>query len=172
MFEKKGIIGKSASASHYVYSGEVKVGTKDELLISSPLGSCIAIVAYDAEKNIGGIAHVMLPGKSPDKNSPDKNKYTVNAIENLLIKLHESGTQYANIEVCLVGGANVLKEEHDTLTCDIIDSVHKTIKESKIKIRASSLGGLIRRNTRLNIETGIVYYTIGEGIEKVLWEFT
>jgi chemotaxis protein CheD len=171
MFRKQEIIGNKC-VINYVQAGEIKTGTKDEVLISSPLGSCIAVVAYDVKRKIGGIAHVMLPGKSPKKNGHDKNRHAIDAIEKLLIKLQGSGALETNIEVCLIGGANVLKKEDDTLTHDIIDSVQDTIKKNKMKLRASSLGGFERRSAILNIKAGMVYYTIGGSSEKVLWKFT
>lgn len=157
--------------SNYVKSGEIKIGTGSDVLTSSPLGSCIAVIAYDAQRKIGGVAHIMLPGKSPEKNKHDKNKYAIDAIETLLSKLYESGVQDSDIEVCLVGGANVLKKENETLTHDIIDSVWKAIEERKIKIRANSLGGFERRGVTLDIKTGMVSYTIGESAKNVLWQF-
>ncbi len=30
------------------------------------LGSCVAIVLYDAQARVGGLAHVLLPARDPD----------------------------------------------------------------------------------------------------------
>ena len=155
----------------YVQSGKIATGSKDEVMISSPLGSCVAVVAYDAKSKIGGIAHIMLPGKSPKKNSHNKNRYTKDAIDTLLSELHELGTKNTNIEICLIGGANVLRTKNDIIAITVINSVLETLKKNKLTIRASSLGGFERRSVMLNLKTGIVYYTIGESIEKVLWKF-
>ena len=165
------ITKKRICTDKYVKSGEVEIARKGEVLTSSPLGSCVAVVAYDGKRKIGGVAHIMLPGESLKKNSRDRNKYAVDAIENLLIKLHKLGALNTDIEICLVGGANVLKKENETLTGDIINSVQKTIKAKRVKVRAESLGGVERRSAVLNTENGIVHYTIGEGPEKILWEF-
>ncbi|MEE8577340.1 MAG: hypothetical protein V3T31_08800, partial [candidate division Zixibacteria bacterium] len=48
-----------------VDTGEVRVSSEPVILQSIALGSCIALVVYEREMKIGGIAHVMLPGKSP-----------------------------------------------------------------------------------------------------------
>ncbi len=158
-------------ATKYVSSGQIVTGSKDEIIASSPLGSCVAVVAYDTKNKIGGMAHVMLPGKSLKENRHDKNKYVSDGINNLLSKLYESGAQNSNIEICLIGGANVLRKEDDFIAEALVISVVKTIGEKKLKIRASSLGGFERRSVRLDLETGVVYFIIGESTEKVLWEF-
>ena len=155
----------------YVPSGQIVTGSKDEIITSSPLGSCVAVVAYDTKNRIGGMAHVMLPGRSHRENRCDKNKYVCDGINNLLCKLHESEAQNSNIEICLIGGANVLKKENDFIAKTLVISVLKTIDEKKIKIRASSLGGFERRSARLNVKTGTVCCTIGGSAEKVLWMF-
>ncbi len=171
MLGKGNTIETYTCANNYVKSGDIKIGTGSDVLISSPLGSCIAVIAYDAQRKIGGIAHIMLPGKSPVKSKNDKNKYAIDAIETLLSKLYESGVQDRDIEACLIGGANVLKKETETLTRDITDSVCEAIEEREIKIRANSLGGFERRGVTLDIKTGMVCYTIGESAENVLWQF-
>lgn len=158
-------------ATKYVSSGQIVTGSKDEIIASSPLGSCVTVVAYDTKNKIGGMAHVMLPGKSLRENRHDKNKYVSDGINNLLSKLYESGAQNSNIEICIIGGANVLRKEDDFIAEALVNSVLKTIGENKMKISASSLGGFERRIARLNIKTGNVYFAIGENAEKVLWEF-
>jgi len=169
MLSNQQTIEKKERVIRYVQAGEIKSSTKNELLISSPLGSCIAVVAYDIKRKIGAIAHIMLPGKSPENNERDKTRYTIDAIEILFSKLNSLGASDADIEICLAGGANVLKKENETLTHDIIKSVQKAVKRKKIC--ASSLGGFERRKVTLDIGTGTVYYTVGESGEKVLWKF-
>ena len=48
-----------------VQIGEVKAGRGKLMVQSKAIGSCIAIVAYDGTKNIGALAHIMLPGGAP-----------------------------------------------------------------------------------------------------------
>ena len=86
--------------------------------------------------------------------------------------LHGSGARDEDIGICLVGGANVLKKEGDTIATTVIDSVKEIIEKNKLLILASSLGGFERRSAALNLKTGMVYYTIGESAEKKLWGFS
>lgn len=159
------------STIKYVPSGQIITGSMDETITSSPLGSCVAVVAYDTKHKTGGMAHVMLPGRSLRENRHDKNKYVSNGINNLLSKLYEAGAQNSNIEICLIGGANVLRNEDDFIAEALVISVLEAIGEKKLKICASSLGGFERRCAMLNVKTGTVCYTIGGSANKVLWEF-
>lgn len=107
----------------YVVTGQLATGSKNDILITSPLGSCVAVVAYDKTTKIGGIAHIMLPGKSPTEDKADENKYAQNAIENLFNELKSINSNIANIEFCLVGGANVLKKDNDIIADNLILSI-------------------------------------------------
>jgi len=171
MLSKQKIKKPEIATIKYIQSGEIAIGSKNELLVSSPLGTCVAVMAYDAKTKICGMAHIMLPGKSHIENALHKNRYAADAIDDLLSKLHQAGVPSENIDICLAGGANVLKKENDTISTELAASVFKIIGEKKLKIRATSLGGYERRIASLNPETGAAYYTIGESPELVLWKF-
>jgi len=155
----------------YAHTGEVKSGKKDTILRSSAIGSCLAIAAYDKNMQVGALAHVMLPGKAPEGRKNQKTRYAANALDELIIKMNLLGTKEKNIEVCLVGGANILKKKDGLIAADNIFSVEELLIKRKIKIRAKSVGGTERRSITLNVETGCVRYTIGNGAEKLLWCF-
>jgi len=144
----------------YVSSGQIITGSKDEILTSSPLGSCVAVVAYDIKNRVGGMAHIMLPGKSKNQKE-HKNKYADNALENLLSEMNLLGAEKSKIEICLAGGANVLQKQDDTIAKANVSSVINTINEKNLTLCATSLGGFERRSIRVNIQTGTVCCTIG-----------
>ncbi|MHC4464156.1 MAG: chemotaxis protein CheD, partial [Planctomycetota bacterium] len=109
-----------------VNTGEVKVGGEKVVLRSIAIGSCV-IAAYDSEKKIGAMAHVMLPGSAPKK-ALERTKYAANAIEEMIYQMTGAGADKDNIEVCLVGGGNVLKKEDDTICRDNIKSTTQLLK--------------------------------------------
>jgi len=160
---------KQIKAEYFVLTGRIATGSKEGLLISSPLGSCVAVIAYDINTKIGGLAHVMLPGKSP---KGDDNKYAENAIANLMDELKNLGASKINIEICLVGGANVLRKEDDNIADSLIISVSGILEKKRLNIIASSLGGYERRSAKLNLNLGIVNFTVGDSFENKLHQFT
>ncbi|HKK10188.1 MAG TPA: hypothetical protein VJ939_05090, partial [Bacteroidales bacterium] len=48
-----------------LYTGDVKVSQGNSLLITKAIASCVAIAVFDSFLRVGGMAHVMLPGKAP-----------------------------------------------------------------------------------------------------------
>ncbi|MFA9390390.1 MAG: chemotaxis protein CheD [Prolixibacteraceae bacterium] len=154
----------------YVNTGEVFSGGVDTILNSGAIGSCVVIAAYDPVKCVGAMAHVMLPGTFPSKNILHDTRYAANAIDELLYQLNTIGTKNENIEICLVGGANVLKREKDSIGQDNIDSIEKILCEKQMKIKAKALGGFERRTVLFDIMKGCIYYTVGDSKQQILWQ--
>lgn len=139
------------------------------ILQSKAIGSCLAIVAYDAVKNVGALAHIMLPGRSPGKKTIEKTKYAADAIDAIVSKMASMGSKKGDIEVALVGGGNVLNREDDTICNANIESTLELLAKKGLKVRAHAVGGTVRRSVSLDVERGIVSYTEGNGGEKELW---
>lgn len=152
-----------------VQIGQVEAGRDKVILQSNAIGSCIAIAAYDATRNIGAMAHVMLPGSAPLKKASEKTKFAADAIDTILNKMARLGSKTDDIEVALVGGANVLDREYDTICKDNIESTLEFLREKGLEIKARAVGGTNRRNVSLDIERGIVSYSEGNGSEVQLW---
>ncbi len=156
----------------YALTGEVKIGSKDTILRSGAVGSCVVIIAYDISSRVSAMAHIMLPGKAPGSRNLQKNRYAVNAIDELVNLLSFNGANETNIEACLLGGANILESKDNDVGQLIIISVKEYLREKGIIIMAESLGGKNRRSVSLDNETGDVYFTIGDEAEKLLWKFS
>ena len=153
-----------------VYTGEVKAGRKNTILKSNAIGSCVVIAAYDSTKKVGALAHVMLPGAAPERETFQRTRYAADAIEEIINRMTHLGANKDDIEVCLVGGGNVLKREDDTICQDNIASVVELLDEKQVKIREKTVGGTVRKRVSLNVENGSIYYTEGNADEKLLWE--
>jgi chemotaxis protein CheD len=166
----KGPDNKKVEKVINVGTGAVKVGRAGVTLGSTAIGSCIVIAAYDSSRKVGALAHVMLPGRVPKEAGRKRTRYAANAIDELIDKIGRTGAKKCDIEVCLVGGGNVLKEEDDTICRDNIESTTQLLEKKQIPIRAAVLGGTKRRGIFLDVKRGKVFYTEGEGKKKLLWE--
>jgi chemotaxis protein CheD len=153
-----------------VNTGEVKVGGKKIVLRSLAIGSCIVIAAYDIKRKIGAMAHVMLPGSAPEKTS-EKTRYAADAIDEMINKMIGAGSNKDDINVCLVGGGNVLKRQDDTICKDNIESTTRVLEKKQIPVRSTVLGGTERKGILLDVESSTVSYTEGDGKEKPLWKW-
>ncbi|MHC4260452.1 MAG: chemotaxis protein CheD [Planctomycetota bacterium] len=152
-----------------VNTGEVKVSGQSTILRSLAIGSCIVVIAYDPRKKVGAMAHVMLPGRAP-KRSLEKTKYAADAIDEMISRMSKAGSNIDDIDVCLVGGGNVLKREDDTICKSNIDSTTQLLMKRQIPVRSTVLGGTERKGVFLDVESGTVSYTEGDGKEQALWE--
>jgi len=154
-----------------VQIGEIRVAKGKAVLKSKAIGSCIAIAAYDTTKNIGALAHVMLPGRAPaGKKGSERTKYATDAIEAMVRQMNDLGSRSSDIEVVLVGGANVLNRKDDTICKDNIKSTLKLLREKQMKVKARAIGGTNRRSVSLDVEHGSVSYTESNGGEMQLWK--
>lgn len=152
--------------------GQVKAGRKGSVLRSIAIGSCVAIAAYDSVKKVGGLAHVMLPGRAPEDSDGEKARYAADAIEEILRRITRLGGNTSDIDVCLVGGANVLRKQDDTICKSNIESAIQLLQEKGITIKAKAIGGTERRRVCLDVTAGCVFCMEGDGKEKLLYTST
>ena len=153
-----------------VLTGEVKIGTRENILISNGIGSCVVVSAFDPINQYGGMVHIMLPGEAPPKPKTSKLKYAHNAIHTMLDEFLKLGTDPSKLVVCLVGGGNVLKKNDDRICRHNIESVTDILNKLNLVVSARALGGTIRRTTGLDVATGKFYYTEGTSDNKLLFD--
>lgn len=73
----------------------------------------------------GGIAHIMLPERSPKENKVEDKLYAENAIMKLMMELNSLGAAITSIKICLAGGVNILKTENKNIANQIIYSIFR-----------------------------------------------
>ena len=154
-----------------VQTGEVKAGGKSEVLLTNAIGSCIAVVALDTRAFVGGIAHVMLPGKAPEKSEPPHTRYAQDGFSALMETIRSLGGNRENIRVCLAGGANVLRDPHDSICLENTRAVMEQCAHYNLPVVAQSLGGYLRRRIMVNTGKLLVSCGIGDQADFLLWSF-
>lgn len=153
-----------------VFTGEIEACNNSCELVSHAIGSCIVITAYDPIRKLGCMAHVMLPGKAPENKQDTLTRYAQNAIEELVRIMDITPKNAHRIEICLIGGGNVLKRADDAICHNNIFSVKKLMKNWSLFVSAESLGGTERRSVRFDVEKGEVYMTKANSKEWLLWK--
>ncbi len=149
-----------------VDTGEVEVTSRPAILCALALGSCVAVIAYNRQKKIGGLAHIMLPGRSTKWKSDDKMKYSEDAIDALLDAVKKRGSQIEDLELDIIGGANVLGE--GDLPDKVVESILNYLKKLGIKPKSAIVGGTEQRSASLDIVSGRIFYTEGDSAAKEL----
>ncbi len=139
-------------SGHYLFPSAIFVTEKD-YLVTTVLGSCVAVCLHDKVRKVGGINHYMLPlwnGKGLA--SP---KFGNIAIEQLITKMLKSGSKKENLIAKLFGGANQsnstmrIGERNVELAIDLL-------QKNNIDIVARSTGGFVGRKIIFNTATGQV----------------
>jgi len=151
----------------HISTGEVKMGTAGDLLVSNGIGSCIVIVGINLIKGIGAVAHFMLPGKAPVTGEQNKTKYAKDAVDALLNILQADIDGFSPIRICLVGAGNVLKKQDDTICESNINSIVSIFRDLAIKIDVCTLGGTNRRSVQFDVENREVYISEGDSELKL-----
>ncbi len=147
MIESNVRIGK-----HYLYPSNLFV-TKEPYIVTTVLGSCIAVCLFDYDKLVGGINHFMLPVWNGEGLASAK--YGNIAMEKLIQEMRQLGSKTETMQAKLFGGANLVN-----LTMNVgerNEAIAKKILENhKIKVVAESIGGTQGRKILFDTKSGTV----------------
>lgn len=134
--------------------GEYYVSRKQEV-ISTLLGSCVAACLYDPVNRVFGMNHFLLAHRHYAQNVPiiqsEEGRYGIYAMELLINALMKQGANKLNLKAKCFGGGNVLKlredKENQKTVGDVnVEFIKEFLKNEKIPIVSSSLGGNHGRN--------------------------
>ena len=79
----------------------------DAVLVTLGLGSCVAVVLYDPEATVGGLAHLLLPSPSLSQERGNPAKFPETAVPFLLERMREAGADPRRVRAWLAGGASM-----------------------------------------------------------------
>ena len=146
--------------------GKIVVSSRAVILRVLALGSCVAVMLYDRHKKIGGLAHIMLSGRSPRQDYEDRTKYVEDAIDILLDTVKKLGAGLEDLEINLVGGADMLREGN--ISKEIVGSTLCYLEKLGVRLENKITGGTQRRSVSLDIESGKIFYSEGDSMMKEL----
>lgn len=90
-----------------VIQGEFRIGSQPDIILSTLLGSCVAMCLHDPIARMGGMNHFLLPG--PDAaDGASSLRYGVHAMELLVDSLLAKGARRSQLRAKLFGGARML----------------------------------------------------------------
>lgn len=158
---------------------EIRVGIADlniayspDTLITVGLGSCVGIAIYDANKKIGGLAHIMLPDSTQFNKITNEIKFADLAIPILIKNMIAKGASKRNMKAKIAGGASMFNFSDKSMIMDIGNrnsvAVKRVLKELSIPIISEEIGGKKGRTMIFNTSNGIVSIkTVGVGIKEI-----
>jgi chemotaxis protein CheD len=135
-----------------------------DVLITYSLGSCIAVIIYDAVAKVGGMLHYMLPESSIDPEKAQKNPFMFadTGITRLFKSSYQLGAKKENIMVKTAGGAQML-DPNGLFNIGKRNylAMRKILWKNNVALAAEHVGGEVNRTVRLEIETGKVILKVG-----------
>ena len=140
-------------------------------IISTTVGSCIALCMYDPMNRIGGMVHIVLPKKEDfDKENIDSvQRYADTAVPALLSALISKGAKKEYIKAKIAGGANMFPIlNHPILKIGVNNAnvVKKKLADLGIPLVAEDTGGNRGRIIEFEVGSGTMKISTMDGKER------
>jgi chemotaxis protein CheD len=94
-----------------IVQGEHRVVTEPNVMITTVLGSCVAVCLQDNVARVGGMNHFLLAEPTPGNVTAlcDMQRYGIHAMELLINEMMRHGASRERLRAHLYGGANIVK---------------------------------------------------------------
>ncbi len=139
-----------------IWQGECHLSSKADQVITTVLGSCVAVCIRDPDVDCAGMNHFLLPDpqETADQRLPSVElRYGSYSIERLINGILSRGGRRDRLEIKVFGGANVLRG-----TANIghrnADFVEDYLRRERLPIAAQHLRGVKPRKIRYYTATG------------------
>lgn len=145
--------------------------TEEDIIISTVLGSCVAVALRDTNRAVGGLNHFMLPAafvshRSSSDPLPDPRdfledsaRYGMYAMEILINSMFKLGCRREHLVAKVFGGASVLGFGHDnrkTVAQSNLEFIFEYLETEGIPVLASDVGGSEARKILFFVRNGKV----------------
>lgn len=123
----------------FLLPGEYLISKKPHI-ISTLLGSCVAVCLYHPEQKFGGMNHYMLPAGPAGERNGKYGEYSIN----LILKMMETGAGSLNgVEAAIYGGANVVGaiKKQSQIGDQNIELARRILKAKGVPIKKELVGG-------------------------------
>jgi len=122
-------------------------------IVTTVLGSCVAVCLYDNSIGIGGMNHFLLPeGQSGDL---DDVVFGLHAMELLINEMLKQGADKRRMEAKLFGGAQMIGGLSDIGERNVAFA-REFLSDERFPVVAESVGGNMGRRIRFVPTTGSV----------------
>ena len=142
-----------APIRHTVHQCTHQVSDSDDTLLTSILGSCVAACVYDPVLKVGGMNHILLPGKADSGLDTRTGMYGSNLMELLLNDMFKMGASKKRLEVKLFGGAAMGMSALNTGKRNV-DFIKEFVRNEGLNVISESLGGSQGRRIEFHPVTG------------------
>jgi chemotaxis protein CheD len=151
---------------------DLQVGGAGDLLVTVGLGSCIAIVLYDPDVRVGGLAHVLLPSPALSRQDGNPAKSPHTAVPRLLELMAGRGASRRRITARLAGGASMFAALAPPGTIQMgernVVASRQVLNTHGIPLIGESVGGDFGRTVRLDVAEGsLEVRSVAHGVRTI-----
>jgi chemotaxis protein CheD len=126
--------------------------TLDPKVLTTVLGSCVAVCLWDHVLGAGGMNHFVLPN---DRNGEKNTRYGDVAMDVLLAGLLRLGCRMADLQAKVFGGAAVLPfGGGQTVGSNNVQLALERLHRDRIRLTAQRTGGVLGQQIRFHTHTG------------------
>jgi chemotaxis protein CheD len=133
------------------------VTTRDADLVTSGLGSCIAIAVFDPHDVVAGLAHALLPTPqtaSTGTTSP-ASKFANTAVAALLDEMYAAGASPDDTRAKLAGGSRMFEfSASEGVGRRNVEAARAALADRGVPVVATDVGGDYGRSVRLRGSDG------------------
>jgi chemotaxis protein CheD len=141
-----------------LHIGEYRVSRTPEVLYTL-LGSCVAVCLYDAAASVGGMNHILLPGRAEEEGRfDDVARFGLDAVELLVRALVAAGAARRRLAAKLFGGGHVIRNMDEVSSPGFrnVRFINELMEKERIPVIASDLGGYEARKVWFRTDTAEV----------------
>lgn len=123
------------------------------------LGSCVALTLWHPQRRLGGMCHFLLPSRNRRPGEPVDGRYGDEAIATLVQQISASGTEPADYEAHVYGGADTLPDGHGSrfnVGERNIELAWRLIDRHGFQLQGVDVGEDMPRRVVLDLGTGAV----------------
>jgi chemotaxis protein CheD len=142
--------------------------TRQPAVISTLLGSCIAITLWHPRWRMGGMCHYLLTDRRQYKRAEahPPGHYATDAIEYFLQQARSNGCRPREFEVKLFGGGNMFDGIQRHLSSINVAQVNasegrRLLQENGFSVKAADVGGSRYRKIYFELASGVVWVQYG-----------
>ncbi|MBI9074778.1 MAG: chemotaxis protein CheD [Desulfatibacillum sp.] len=131
-----------AEADYFLRPAYIFVPSKPTL-ISTVLGTCVAVSLFDKKRRIGGMSHFKYPRISdPQKATAHFGNVAIPALINMLV---ESGSRVRHLEAQIFGGAYNSEFSREDVGQENVELARLVLQKKGVKVVSEDVGGAMGR---------------------------
>jgi chemotaxis protein CheD len=151
---------------------DLRTGAADDTLVTVGLGSCVAILLYDAEARVGGMAHILLPSPALSRHDGNPAKYPQSAVPRLIELMAAEGAKVQRMTARLAGGASMFSALAPPGSLQMgernLVAARQVLHSCGVPLVAEAVGGDFGRTVRFRVRDGRVeVVTVAHGVRQL-----